>query len=119
MWDEARDNCEQMGGKLFSDVDGTPEQLDFLAQRLGYRTQWLGIYRTEASSTQWITTDGKAVDDELLVWYTGTDIEPDMGNSLYVTIYCDDNHQLWNLHDAETHLKFRSVCDMRNTLFVD
>ena len=119
MWDEAKDNCEQMGGKLFSDVDGTPEQLNFLAKRFDYRSQWLGIYRMEASSTQWITTDGKSLGDELLYLDTGTNVEPDMGNNMYVAIYCNNNRQLRYLHDATSNMKYRSICDMRSTLFVD
>ena len=119
VWSLAKDDCERIGCKLFSDVDGTPEQLNFLAKRFGYWSQWLGIYRTEASSTQWITTDGKSVGDELLYWDTGTNVEPDMGNNLYVAIYCNNNRQLRYLHDATSSMKYRSICDMRNSLVVD
>ena len=39
-WDDAKSHCETMGGKLFSNVDGTAEQLDFFLLKMNYKYHW-------------------------------------------------------------------------------
>ena len=36
-WGSARDHCSQLGGYLFSDIDGSPTQLEALMERTGSR----------------------------------------------------------------------------------
>ena len=76
-WDNAKEHCEQIGGTLFSDVDGSKEQLDFFHQRIGWKSAWLGIYTVDRNS--WLNTEGIPISDSRLHW---AEIQPfnDGGN---------------------------------------
>ena len=43
-WDDAKANCEGMGGKLFDELDGTLHQLKFLSSKVGGGPFFLGIW---------------------------------------------------------------------------
>ena len=49
-WEKAKHHCEQIGGKLFSNLDGTADQIDFFVEKFNFQVLWLGIYRTKAPS---------------------------------------------------------------------
>ena len=66
-WHDARAHCVEIGGELFSDVDGTEVQLQFFQTRLG--RYWLGIY-TEDHQV-WKTIHGEVVSKGLLAWADG------------------------------------------------
>ena len=104
-WPVAKQNCQDLGGKLFSNVNGTKEQLEFLIEKLDISVHWLGIYR-EMDSTAWITTDGVTVSADELFWKPGN-VQPKMDNShRYVTNYDK------NLHSGDAYQPVASVCDM-------
>ena len=43
-WEEAKVNCEEMGGKLFYKVNGSKIQLDWLSEKFVDTCHWLGIF---------------------------------------------------------------------------
>ena len=59
-WEEAKENCVSMGGKLFSKIDGTRQQVNFLFNKVG-GNHWLGIYTVDHKT--WIDTDGNSIDN--------------------------------------------------------
>ena len=65
-WDDAQKFCIQLGGKLFSKVNGTEEQLDFCFQKLDYNSNWLGIHTDD--HIVWVDTNGVIIQPDLLVW---------------------------------------------------
>ena len=42
-WTDAKENCKDLGGKLFHDVKGTEAQLSFLSKRMNREVHWVGI----------------------------------------------------------------------------
>ena len=44
-WAEAKVACENVGGHLFYELNGTDDQLQFLYDKMGGNMHWLGIYR--------------------------------------------------------------------------
>ena len=68
-WSEAKENCEMLGGKLFSDLNGTEAQLQFLLDKMGGERHWVGISSEDHES--WNTTDGETVDGDHLLWNNG------------------------------------------------
>ena len=108
-WYNAKQNCEQMGAKLFSDIDGTIEQLHTIGSRLDFNV-WLGIYRTTEVSPNWITTQGENVPENLLRWDLND--EPDLGHQRFAVIWSNaDGTQYF--HDIEADSLYQSVCDLR------
>ena len=65
-WEDARDNWVELGGKLFFNVSGTKEQLDFLYNKMNEHGHWLGIYTKDHNS--WIDVNGNVVDHWCLLW---------------------------------------------------
>ena len=45
-WWQAKSYCEQIGGKLFSELDGSLEQLDNLFSLQNKKSFWLGLRLT-------------------------------------------------------------------------
>ena len=111
----AKYNCEALGGKLFSDVDGTAEQLEFLAGRMGYRRHWLGIYRKHDADEDWIDTKGNVIPGTMLRWDTDPAMgEPDLGDNRFVINYVNSFGDPRHLHDVAISAPSRpSICDMR------
>ena len=110
-WDEARDNCAQLGGKLFSKVDGTTEQLDFFLAKMDQQSHWLGIYTLD--HTEWIDVDGLPIEDSLLVWepeqvfnYGGIQYHVSNSDSVF------ENYKIKYLSDENENITKYSVCDM-------
>ena len=56
-WFDAKANCEKVNGTLFSRVDGTQEQLDFLLQKMNGTAHWLGIYTEDYKVWKSVTGD--------------------------------------------------------------
>ena len=54
----------KLGGKLFANLDGTREQLDFFFEKLQNESHWLGVYTTNHST--WLDTEGHEVDNASL-----------------------------------------------------
>ena len=108
-WEKAKHHCEQIGGKLFSNLDGTADQIDFFVEKFNFQVLWLGIYRRNSESTEWITTEGKVVPDNLLLWNMNENFrQPDLGSGQYALIFTDPR----KLHNASEFLNCSFCCDM-------
>ena len=64
-WQEAVDYCENIGGQLFYNINGTLEQLQFFASKFT-RAYFIGLWTEDY--VIWKTLDGKVVPGELLFW---------------------------------------------------
>ena len=105
-WTNARDNCKELGGTLFSKINGTTEQLDWFKQVLqteGEACHWLGIYTQNRE--EWKTKEGFVLDDSLLKWKKGQPNDNN-GNQDYVA-NCGGYLEDENDADAAP-----SICDM-------
>ena len=113
-WLDAKAKCEHLGGKLFSDLDGTPGQLDFFVNQFGFSSMWMGVYRATVESTQFITTDGEVVPLDLLFWDPNPlNGQPDYGNHQYVLIYVHYGTTMQYLHDYLGSGLCPSLCDLK------
>ena len=65
-WEEAKDNCVDLGGKLFYDLDGTIDQLHVLYKNVGKKNFWVGVYAD--ASRIWRNLEEVIVADSLLAW---------------------------------------------------
>ena len=98
-WLEAKANCEELGGKLFSNLNGTASQLEFLSNKLG-SCGWIGGYATSLSLSRWRKVDGGIIPSENIVWAGG---EPHEGKM------CICNNKLYT---DQFEVKMRSFCDL-------
>ena len=97
----------QLGGKLFSNLDGTKEQLDFLFEKLQVGAHWVGVYTTNHSV--WLDTEGHKVDNASLFW-DPMQVFNSKNEQYHVCNYRKD--ELRYLNDRSGNEKFFSVCDM-------
>ena len=104
-WNEAVNNCEQIGGKLFWDLNGTQEQLQFLHEKMGLQYHWLGIYTNDHRS--WMNIDGDVMDSALFLWARG---EPNNFKAMEDKVA--NGLRGANLNDFPPNKQLRSVCDM-------
>ena len=95
-WYEARKYCKDLGGKLFSNLNGTFSQLEFLSNKLG-SCGWIGGEKLGGS--HWRTADGKSIPSENIVWAEG---EP---RSPYMYICHEELYTAW-------FGEMLSVCDL-------
>ena len=102
-WSAARDHCVDIGGKLFSDVDGTREQLRFLLDKMDDHTHYLGIYRED--HVNWKDIDGKVIDNSRLVWGQGR--PTNMYNNYNVALNTQNG-----IYDYMGSFQYWFVCDM-------
>ena len=102
---KARDNCINMGGALFSDLNGTWDQLGFLLERTDGETHWLGIETKDWEV--WKTLDGRVVPGELLVWREGR--PNNFGGSQFWVANWENKE---GLEDLGHRHQVASVCDM-------
>ena len=106
-WEDARDNCVELGGQLFFNVNGTKEQLDFLYHKLNEQNHWLGIYTRDHNS--WIDVNDHVVDDWRLLW------DPNKKFNAKGFQYHVANFRLKYssyLNDRNQNEIFQSVCDI-------
>ena len=108
-WEDAKANCKTLGGTLFSRVDGTEEQLDFLLQKMNGKRHWLGIY-TEDHEV-WKSVTGDVVEPTSLYWKSG---QPNnfSGDQKYVANRTWKTELIIGLADDENSSVKGSVCDM-------
>ena len=112
-WNKAKVHCENLGGKLFSDLDGTVTQLEFIVGKFGYTPMWFGVHRESAASTQWITIDGELVPDNKILWGpTAGNPEQDMGEAIRVVMW-SSNDVLYYLHDDGGNIGYSFLCDLK------
>ena len=65
-WEVAASFCDQLGAKLFYNINGTREQLDFLLDKIGNGKLWLGIFSTDLTIRQ--SVNGGVIDPDMIVW---------------------------------------------------
>ena len=109
-WVDARKHCQDLGGELFSDLNGTAAQIEFIVNQFGFRVMWLGVYRETKESTQWVTTRGEKVPDELIYWEPNSQ-EPKMGRDKYVKIHAVGKKLKYLRGGSGARRAF--LCDMR------
>ena len=110
-WNDAKMNCENLGGKLFDDLNGTRAQLDMMIQNIAVENQlyFLGI-TTFPTSNVYYKMDGTILDNSLILW---SEREPSQGNLETVLCLCPRHDTIpMYIHDASYNLKFCSICDM-------
>ena len=86
-WNDAAANCAEMGGKLFSNVDGSTDQLNFLTSEMDDMSFWLGIYTED--EVHWKTVDGKIVDSSLILWGSH---QPQLSGEYYAAILAQEGN---------------------------
>ena len=67
-WFSARMQCEQFKGRLFCDLDGTVDQLQFLRELVKHCWLWVGIRRTDNG---YETVNGIMINDRKIIWAPG------------------------------------------------
>ena len=109
-WDDAQEYCKQKGGNLFSDVDGTTDQLDFLLEKMNRKNHWLGIYTEDHQ--EWMKVSRRdTIPAEKLIW--GKDQPNNIGGSqLYVVNYYSTTPGVGYLGDAGKSEKVNFICDL-------
>ena len=78
-WEEAILNCRNLGGKLFSNLNGTVSQLEFLQNKVG-RNGWIGGWE---SGNDWRNDDQEIIPSEKIIWAGN---EPVMGGYMYISL---------------------------------
>ena len=108
-WHESRNNCITLDRKMFSNLTGNTEQLNFIARKVDNESCWLGIF-TEDRQT-WKNVDGVIEDKNLLQW---GESQPDNsgGNEDYVGVIVSDITSPAGLNDFPGSAMLGSVCDI-------
>ncbi|XP_075247070.1 uncharacterized protein LOC142340377 [Convolutriloba macropyga] len=89
-WYEAQRYCEERhNARMFGELDGSYEQIEFLFSKLGENSMWLGI--TKAPFThQWKTLSGIDVTEVLTeMWAPGQPDEPPMNKKILILLLGD------------------------------
>ena len=108
-WNEAKSNCIALGGKLFSDLDGTEFQLRSLQSLMSPgNSYWVGIYSDD--HVVWKTSEEKVVTDDLLNWKPN---EPNNveGEEFHVELGSSE----W-FNELNENRPLSSICDMSKLL---
>ena len=68
-WTEAEASCEQEGGTLFYNLNGTEEQLNFFYDTFGDISYWMGVFAAgEVREDRWRTVRGDILSTDKLKW---------------------------------------------------
>ena len=111
-WDEAKMNCENLGGKLLDDLNGTAALLDLMIQNIAVADKYffLGITAITPSSKVYYKMDGTILDNSLILWAEG---QPSQENLEHLLVLCPSLDMCpMYIHDAPDTMIFRSFCDM-------
>ena len=113
-WEEARQNCEKIGGQLFDNLNGTTAQLDLMIRNMEITDDFyfLGAQKDTAASTVYKNMHGQVIDPSLFVWaYSG---EPSQWvNETKIGLYPrTDNRYSAYIYDLKFGWSKRSICDM-------
>ena len=102
-WDDSVVKCESLGGQLFSNFDGSDEQMKLITQKLNGERHWVGIYTTD--HIIWRALDEVPLNDSQLSWIEG---QPNnrKGSQNQVLI------SPAGLNDWEGKKKNHSICDL-------
>ena len=103
-WDDAKIACQNMKGELFSKVNGTSEQLEFLREKMDNQKFWLGIYTEDFSV--WKSMSGETIPEDKLVWQSG---QPNNFGGIEDKIFIKDAPAL---RDIKASDQFWFICDM-------
>ena len=100
-WNSAKQNCINLGGHLFDDVNGTLEQLHFLEEKLGPNEFYLGIYIDDDGI--WRDMKSNRIPAGKLRWNQN---EPSGGENVVLV-------RSTGLNDVNDWRQRKSVCDLR------
>ena len=64
-WEAANDHCLSLGGRLFFELDGKLDQINFLISKMDVDTFWLGLFYSEVEAS-WMAIDGEVMDSKIL-----------------------------------------------------
>ena len=67
-YDEAASKCKDLGGHLFTSLNGSESQLEFLFNKVGQQEFWLGV--TTSDPSEWVI-DIPGVTHEDILWFPG------------------------------------------------
>ena len=101
-WNDAASFCEMIDGKLFSDLDGTVEQVKTLVDLLG-NSFWLGL---TLSGGEYHRVGGGILPDSNIVWMGG---KPDQSPG---EVHLMVNAGLLQIDDMWTYVIYGFFCDM-------
>ena len=108
-WDESVTKCSDVGGKLFSAINGTTEQLDFISKKIGFQHCWMGIYTED--HIVWKDTEGNAIPLDLFIWEGKEPDNRDDEQFCIVNKYAPKSNAYY-LGDQRCKLTRRFMCDM-------
>ena len=101
-WWSAKDNCDKIGGKLFSDLDGTLDQLKMLLDLQGNESFWLGL---ELIDGQYHRVEGGIISWDKINW---KDHEPEQRGQIHLYV----NWHSRRVGDSPSSTTMKSFCDM-------
>ena len=110
-WSDAIQKCESIGGRLFTDVDGTTHQLDLMIDNIPTGFYWLGLSKDPTNVSVLRDLDGNVVDNNLLIWCPH---EPSgFHKETIVAVYAINNILQKYLHDYDYDAQLEFICDMK------
>ena len=65
-WEEAKTNCEEIGGKLFDNLNGSLSQLELLSQKADHQDFYVGVWSSDG--VIWRRGNGEVIPAEKLLW---------------------------------------------------
>ena len=77
-WSNATSNCDEIGGKLFSNLDGTLDQIEMLLDLQGNESFWLGPLMLYG---QYLKLGGGVLSSYEIEWQSGA---PDLLGPIYI-----------------------------------
>ena len=114
---DAKLHCDNIGGQLFGDINGTIQQYDFLIKKQNYQSFWLGI-SDKATSDVYLSLNGNDVTRHIIwAWPGSNAAEPSRGPNEFTVCMCLEWHQTepgsyQYFHDAPQQFTFRFPCSM-------
>ena len=102
---DAKANCERLGGRLFTGLDGTVSQAQFLFEKSGNEPSWSGYFKI--NNAHFVDLDGKTVDNDVFNWRPENPGSPE---EQYVSFGWDGSYKQV---DIGSGYNFRSVCDIK------
>ena len=102
-WNAAKSHCESIGGKLFSNLDGTPAQVNKLASLQNENSFWLGL---KLKGGQYERAEGGFIPWGKIRWRSG---KPDMTGELHLMLVAGGLNKVDDFYGTSLAAFF---CDM-------
>ena len=105
-WEDAKNSCAKKGGILFSNLDGTSEQLELLVKAQGNVSFWLGLTVNPSNRSVYSRVGGGSIPDANIQWANNQPSKcPDED---YLMVTSEEK----KVADASREDKYYSFCDM-------